>query len=134
MLIFLFSECIKLLGFIRSITFRFSFLDSLYVLYHTCTLVRFELEYALVAWNSIRSTDSAKLERIQKKFAPVCFYRFFPHVTYSYASALEKLGLHTLSLRRHLFMHSTLFRFIAALNPAPPFWKMLVFAFLHAMF
>jgi hypothetical protein len=31
-------------------------------------------------------------------------------------------------------MHSSSFRSIAVLNPAPPFWIMLVFVFLHAMF
>jgi hypothetical protein len=98
---FIFSECMKLLGLIRSIIFRFSSLDSLYVLYHT--LVRSKLEYASVAWNSITSTDSAKLKRIQIKFASVCFCRFFRHVTYSYTSALQKLSLHPLSMRRHLY-------------------------------
>jgi hypothetical protein len=53
---------------------------------------------ASVAWNSITYTDSAKLEHIQKEFESVGFYRFFPHDT----SALEKLSLHPLSLRRHL--------------------------------
>jgi hypothetical protein len=43
---FIFSECIKLLGLIRSITFRFSSLDSLYVLYFT--LVMSKLEHATV--------------------------------------------------------------------------------------
>jgi hypothetical protein len=44
---FIFSECMKLLGLIHSITFRFSSLNSLYVLYQT--LVRSKLEYATVA-------------------------------------------------------------------------------------
>jgi hypothetical protein len=43
---FIFSECIKLLGLIRSITLRFSSPDCLYVLY--VTLVRYKLEYASV--------------------------------------------------------------------------------------
>jgi hypothetical protein len=39
---FLFSECIKLLGLVRSITLRFSSLDCLYVLYFS--LVRSKLD------------------------------------------------------------------------------------------
>jgi hypothetical protein len=96
------SECIKLLGLIRSITFRFSSLECLYALYFTS--VRSKLEYASVVWNSITSTDANKLERIQQKFASVCFYRFFPpHVPYSYTLDLEKLSLSSLRKRRHHF-------------------------------
>jgi hypothetical protein len=95
----IFSECIKLLGLIRSITFRFFSLDCLYAFYFT--LVRFKLEYVSVVWNSIPSTDAKTLECIQQKFASVCFYRSFPHVPYSYTLALEKLRLHPLRTRRH---------------------------------
>jgi hypothetical protein len=38
------------------------------------------LEYASVVWNSITSADANKLERMQQKFASVCFYRFFLYV------------------------------------------------------
>jgi hypothetical protein len=89
----------KLLGIIHSITFKFSSLDCLYVIYFT--LVRSRLEYASVLWNSITSTDANKLERIQQKFAFVCFCRFLPHIPYSYTLALEKLSLHSLRKRRH---------------------------------
>jgi hypothetical protein len=89
----IFSHSIKLLGPVRSITFTFSSLE--------CTLVRSELEYASVIWNSITSIDANKLERIQQRFAALCFNRFFYQVHYSYSLALEKLKLHTLRMKRH---------------------------------
>jgi hypothetical protein len=79
---FIFSECMKLLGLIRTISFRFSSLYCLYVLYFT--LVRYKLQCASVIRNSITSTDANKREHIQQKFASVCVYHFFPHVPYSY--------------------------------------------------
>jgi hypothetical protein len=96
---FIFSQCIKLLGLIRSVTFSFSTLECMFVLY--ATLVRAKVEYASVVWNSITSTDANKLERIQRKFTVICFKRFFPQVKYSYDLALEQLHLHTLCKRRH---------------------------------
>jgi hypothetical protein len=56
------TECIKLLGLIRSST----------VLH----LRRPKLEYASVVQNSITSTDANKIECTQQKFTSVCFYRF----------------------------------------------------------
>jgi hypothetical protein len=83
---FLFSECMKLIGLIGSVVFRFSSLDCLYVLYFTS--VRSKLEHASVVWNSITSTDASKLERVQQKFASIGFSRFPPHVPYFYTFAL----------------------------------------------
>jgi hypothetical protein len=127
---YLFSACIKLLGLIPTITYRYSSLDCLYVVYFT--LVMSKTVYASAVWNTITSTDANKLERIQQKFESVCFYRFLPHVTYSYTFALEKLSLHSLCRRRH-HLDTLFFRCIVALNPALPIWKMLVFVFLLAM-
>jgi hypothetical protein len=45
------------------------------------------------------STDANKLERIQQKFAALCFNRVFPQVHYNYIYALEQLKLHTLRKR-----------------------------------
>jgi hypothetical protein len=95
---FLFCECIKILGLIRSITFRFSSFECLFLLY--TALIRPRLEYASVVWNSITSTDSKKLECIQKKFAFVCFYRFFSNLPYNYVLASNVLNLPSLSMRR----------------------------------
>jgi hypothetical protein len=132
LLLLLYSKCIKLLGLIRSITFRFSSLDCLYVLY--LALVRSKLEYASVAWNSIPTPDSAKLERIQKKIASVFFCRYFPPSFYSYTSALENPRLHSLSLRGHLPDALFFIQVYRGLISCSPFWIMLAFVFLHAMF
>jgi hypothetical protein len=39
--------------------------------------------YASVAWNSITSPDANKLDRIQQRFAALCFNRFFPEAQYN---------------------------------------------------
>jgi hypothetical protein len=81
---------IKIIIKIFIITVSFSF--HMYLLYFK--LVASKLKCASVVWNSITSTDANKLERIQQKFAALCFKRFFPHVNYSYFYALRKRWYH----------------------------------------
>jgi hypothetical protein len=120
----------KLLRLIRSITFRLSSLDCLYMLYFT--LVRSKLKYASVVWNSITSTQANKLESIQQ-FVSFCFYCFLPYIPYSYTFSLEKLSLHSLCKRKHRLDVCFSPRSIVALNPTLPSWKMSVFVFMLAM-
>jgi hypothetical protein len=47
------------------------------------------------------SADANRLERIQQKFAALCYNRFLPHDHHSYANALEYLKLHNLRKRRY---------------------------------
>jgi hypothetical protein len=42
-------------------------------------LIRSKLQHVSVVWNSITSTDANKLERIQQKFAVLCFSFFYPN-------------------------------------------------------
>jgi hypothetical protein len=97
------------------------------------TLVRSKHDYTTVVWNSLTLTDANKLERIQRRFAALCFNRFFPQVHYYYSLVLKKLKLHTLILGDITSMHSFLFKFTLVLNSALLFWKCLVFEFLLAI-
>jgi hypothetical protein len=126
---FLFSDWMKFLDIIRSITLRFSSLDCLYVLYFM--LARSKLEFASVVSNVITSTAANNLERNQQKFASIGFYRFSPHILYFYIFALENLGLYSSRKRRHhLDAFFFLFRPIVTLNSELPSRKMLVFVFI----
>jgi hypothetical protein len=96
---FIFSHCITLLGLVRSVTINFSSFEYFVVLYFT--LVRSKVEYASIVSNSVASTDTNKLERIQQNFAALCFNLFFPQFHCSYALDLDQLKFHTQRKRRY---------------------------------
>jgi hypothetical protein len=72
---FVYSQALRTLGLIRFITYNFSSLDSLVVLY--IVLIRSKLEHASVIWNKLTLADSNKIYNIQIKFANLCYYRYF---------------------------------------------------------
>jgi hypothetical protein len=72
---FVYSQAQRTLGLIRFVTYIFSSLDSLVVLY--VALIRSKLEYASVVLNKLTLTDSNKIENIQIKFTSFCCYSFF---------------------------------------------------------
>jgi hypothetical protein len=51
---------------------NFTSLHCFYMLYFT--FVRSRLENISVVWHSVTSADASKFQRIQQKFASVCFY------------------------------------------------------------
>jgi hypothetical protein len=96
---YLYSRTLKPLGLIRFITYNFSSLDCLKVLY--TALVRSNLEYASVAWNKLTLADSNKLENIQRKFVNLCYNRCIQsNCLCNYELILNYLHLKTLYFRR----------------------------------
>lgn len=55
------------------------------------TLVIPEFEYASFAWNFIMSTDSKKLERIQRKFVAVYFLKYLKIPLYGIRHEFDSL-------------------------------------------
>jgi hypothetical protein len=95
---YIFAQSIRMLGSIRTVTYCFSTLDSLLILY--LTPVGPKLEYASTVWNSITATDAKRLERIQRKFVALYQTRFFTHDHVTYGDFLEFLKPHTPHDRR----------------------------------
>jgi hypothetical protein len=115
-----------MLGLVRTITFPFSSIGSLYMLY--CTLIRCKLEYASVVWNSVTTTDANKLERIQQKFAALCYNRPPLPKSISLIPMLLSTLNSILYVREEITsMLFSLFKFTLVLNSARLYWKLLAF-------
>jgi hypothetical protein len=129
---YIFSQSVRTLGLIRTITYSFSTLDSLLILY--LIRVRPRIEYASTVWNSIAATDAKKLERIQRKFVALCQNRFSTHDYVTYEVFLEFLKLYTLHDRRLHFDALFFISVYSGLKCCPSLsWIPLVYVFLLVM-
>jgi hypothetical protein len=70
---FVYSQALRTLGLIRYITYNFSSIDSLVVLY--IALIRSKIEYASVVWNKLTLTDSNKIGNIKENLS-ICVIVF----------------------------------------------------------
>jgi hypothetical protein len=96
---FVYSQALRILGLVRFITYNFSSLDSLVVLY--IALIRSKPEYASIVWNKLTSTDSNKIENIQTKSENLCYYLLFQFgILRNNVLILSYLHFRTLYFRR----------------------------------
>jgi hypothetical protein len=95
---YIFSQTVRTLGTIRTVTYSFPTLDGQLVLY--LALVRPRLESASTVRNSVTTTDAKPLGRIQRKLVALCQNRFSTHDHVTYEDFLEFLKLRTPHDRR----------------------------------
>jgi len=89
----------RTLGFIFRCGKYFSLQSSLRVLY--LTLVRNRLEYCSTVWNPYYSNARDQIERVQKKFTRMLYFKFnIAHPRPDYHLRLKHLKLHSLETRR----------------------------------
>jgi hypothetical protein len=93
-----FSQAVRLLGYIRTVTFSFPSLHCLLKLYYTP--VRPKLESLSVAWKCIISSVTCNLERFQRQFVSLHHHHFFIHLDHSYGNVLNYWKFHILTARR----------------------------------
>jgi len=90
-----------MLCLIRSITYSFSTLDTLLLLY--LTVDRPKLQHASTVCNCATSADLKELEGIQRKMVVMCQYRFFSYDHAAYEANPKILKLYILyDSRLHL--------------------------------
>lgn len=90
----------KMLGFIFRSAKRFKTPKSLIVLYNA--YVRSRLEYCCSVWNPIYHMYSDSIERVQRKFTRMLYYKFY-WVKPDYHTRLKQLKMQSLETRRLQF-------------------------------
>jgi len=99
-----------MLGLMRNITYSFSTLDSLLILYLTPVIPK--LKQASTVWNSIKSTEVKKLERIQRKVVALCQYSFCTYDHAKYKEFLKFLKFIPCTIEDFTLMHYFILPFI----------------------
>lgn len=126
----MFSQAIKFLGLVHTITFPCVSLDSLLILYFA--LVKSQFKYTSIAWNILAYTDADKLERTQRRYLVLRYNSLFSKINCSFGNALDYLNLHTLFriLRGGGYMRSSLLMSTMASYFILPYLQLLAFVFL----
>uniref|UniRef100_A0A1Y1N254 Reverse transcriptase domain-containing protein n=2 Tax=Photinus pyralis TaxID=7054 RepID=A0A1Y1N254_PHOPY len=106
---YLTNECYKLLGFVIRNTLNFTNIQTMITLYNA--FIRSKLEYAACIWSPQTLKYSDMIEKVQKKFFRVMFFRTthnYPHLI-SYGTQLNYLnsifGLKITALNRNPMVH-----------------------------
>lgn len=96
----IFRKSLKMLGFIFRVTYKFTNVKCLKLLY--TSLVRSHLEFQTQTWTPYQSTYKHKLERVQKKFTRQLYYKLYlPYDEYD--ARLIEFGMLKLEDRRKYF-------------------------------
>lgn len=112
----------KTLGFLFRCGKLFRKIDTFIQIYNS--LVRSVLEYGSVVWNPFYQVYRTKIERVQKKFTRVLFFKF--HKDYDdYSDRLRQLNIVSLQNRRLLLDEIFLNKVISGMIASPILLRML---------
>ncbi|XP_025411040.1 uncharacterized protein LOC112683971 [Sipha flava] len=119
----------KTLGFIKLISSDFNLTSSIKALY--CSLIQSQLEYGSVLWDPHTASDSATIERVQRRFLFYAGYVLgIPHSLHDYSPVLHELNLLTLADRRLNSNFKFLQNLIGGISDAPSLLSLINFCVL----